>query len=183
MLFRSIEYLVEKNKECGRISNAWKYKILSPKVSNDATLFDKALCVANFKTLLEDLQYIMKEKKYDENIFCRELGILYDRFGKLNTASMYFKKTLKETFNPTIYINLIQVDHGAFDDKTIQPLINDKNNVYIRVAAKYWKAHIDMHDGKFQFDDYSQLLDEWRKHKDTILKIYPYDGLHLMRRW
>ena len=178
-----IEYLVEKNKECGRISNAWKYKILSPKVSNDATLFDKALCVANFKTLLEDLQYIMKEKKYDENIFCRELGILYDRFGKLNTASMYFKKTLKETFNPTIYINLIQVDHGAFDDKTIQPLINDKNNVYIRVAAKYWKAHIDMHDGKFQFDDYSQLLDEWRKHKDTILKIYPYDGLHLMRRW
>ena len=178
-----IEYLVEKNKEYGRISNAWKYKILLPKVSNDATLFDKALCVANFKTLLEDLQYIMKEKKYDEDIFCRELGILYDRFGKLNTASMYFKNALKETFNPSIYINLIQVDHGAFDDKTIQPLIDEKNNAYIRVAAKYWKAHIDMHDGKFQFDDFSQMLEEWREHKATILKMYPYDGLHLMRRW
>lgn len=179
-----IKYLVKKNKECGRISNAWKYKILLlPKVPNDATLFDKSLCVANFKTLLEDLQYIIKEKKYDEVLFYRELGILYDRFGKLNTASMYFKKALKQGFSPAIYINLIQVDHGEFDDKRIQPLINEKEDAYIRVAAKYWKAHIDMHDGKFQFDNFSQLLDEWLEHKDTILKLYPYDALHLMRRW
>lgn len=182
--FSVIEYLVKKNKECGRISNAWKYKILLlPKVPNDTTLFDKALCIANFKTLLEDLQYIMKQKKYDEALFYRELGILFDRFGKLNTASMYFKKTLKQKFNPAIYINLIQVDHGAFDDETIQPLIDKKKDAYIRVAAKYWKAHIDMHDGKFQFDDFSQMLDEWQEHKDMIFKMYPYDGLHLLRRW
>lgn len=179
-----IEYLVEKNKECGRISNAWKYKILLlPKVPNDTALFDKALCIANFKTLLEDLQYIMREKNYNEALFCRELGILFDRFGKLNVASMYFKKALAQKFSPSIYINLIQVDHGTFDDKTIQPLIDEKEDAYIRVASKYWKAHIDMHDGKFQFGDFSQLLDEWREHKDMIIKKYPYDGLHLMRRW
>lgn len=182
--FSVIEYLVEKNNECGRISNAWKYKILLlPKVPNDTTLFDKVVCVANFKTLLEDLQYIIKEKNYDEVIFYRELGILFDRFGKLNIAAKYFTRTLEQKFNPAIYINLIQVDHGAFDAETIQPLIDEKEDAYIRVAAKYWKAHIDMHDGKFAFDDFSQLLDEWQEHKDMILKMYPYDGIHLMRRW
>lgn len=182
--FSVIEYLVEKNRECGRISNAWKYKILLlPKVPNDTTLFDKALCVANFKTLLEDLQYIIKEKKYDDVLFCRELGILFDRFGKLNTAATYFTRALEQKFYPAIYINLIQVDHDAFDAEKIQLLIDEKEDAYIRMAAKYWKAHIDMHDGKFQFDDFSQLLDEWQEHKDVILKKYPYDGLHLMRRW
>lgn len=179
-----IKYLVEKNKECGRISNAWKYKILlMPEVPNETILFDKSLCVANFKTLLEDLLYIIKEKNYSDALFYRELGILFDRSGKLNVASLYLKKALDQKFNPAIYINLIQVDHSEFDEKIIQSLTEEKKDAYIRVAAKYWKAHIDIHDGKFQFEDFSQLLDEWLRHKDMILKMYPYDGLHLMRRW
>jgi len=179
-----IQYLVEKNKKCGRISNAWKYKILLlPDVSNDTVLFDKSLCVANFKTLLEDLQYIIKKRNYCKSLFYRELGILYDRSGALNKASEYLRKALEQKFNPAIYINLVQVDHGAFDERTIQYLVEDKKDAYIRIAAKYWKAHIDIHDGKFQFEDFSKLLDEWQEHKDMILKKYPYDGLHLMRRW
>ncbi|MCM1235915.1 MAG: hypothetical protein NC489_37970 [Ruminococcus flavefaciens] len=182
--FSVIKYLVEKNIECNRTSNAWKYKILLlPTVPNDNTLFDKALCIANFKTLLEDLQYIIKEKNFSEILFYRELGILFDRFGKLNIATEYFKKALDQKFSPAIYINLIQVDHGAFDDKVIQSLIDEKNDTYIRVAAEYWKAHIDMHDGKFQFNDFAKLLDDWKEHKDEIIEMYPYDGLHLMRRW
>lgn len=178
-----IKYLKDKNKECGRISNAWKYMILLPDVPNDTSLFDESLCIANFKTLLEDLQYIMKKKNYSDALFYRELGILFDRSGKLNKASVYFKKALEQKFSPAIYINLIQVDHGEFDAKRIQSLIEKTDDVYIRVAAKYWKAHIDMHDGKFQFEDFSHLLDEWLEHKETILERYPYDGLHLLRRW
>ncbi len=178
-----IKYLKDKNKECGRISNAWKYMILLPEVPNDTSLFDESLCVANFKTLLEDLQYIMKNKNYSDALFYRELGILFDRSGKLNMASVYFKKALEQKFSPAIYINLIQVDHGEFDEKSIQSLIEKTDDVYIKVAAKYWKAHIDMHDGKFQFEDFSHLLDEWLEHKETILERYPYDGLHLLRRW
>lgn len=179
-----IEYLSKKNEECGRISNAWKYRtLLLPKTPKDSVLFDKSLCVANFKVLLEDLQYIIKVKHYNESLFYRELGILFDRSGKLDRASMYFKKALKHFFDPTIYINLIQVDHGEFDEKTIFPLLLNKNDAYIRVAAKYWKAHIDIHDGKFQFEEFSELLEEWKNYKDLILKLHPYDGLHLMRRW
>lgn len=178
-----IEYLVNKNKEYGRISNAWKYMILLPEVPNNTSLFDESLCVANFKTLLEDLQYIMKEKNCSEALFYRELGILFDRSGKLNMASVYLKKALEQKFSPAIYINLIQVDHGEFDEKRIQSLIEKTEDIYIRVAAKYWKAHIDMHDGKFQFEDVFYLLDEWLEHKEAILERYPYDGLHLLRRW
>lgn len=178
-----VRYLVDKNINCNRFSNAWKYKILNPTISKDRILFDKALCTANFKTLLEDLQYIMKQKNYREEQFYRELGILTDRFGQLDKAANYIKNQLNSKFEPALYINLVQVNHGKFNKKTINKLMLDMNDAYVRIAAKYWKAHIELHDGKFNFDNFSQLLTEWTRNKSLILSNHPYDGLHLMRRW
>lgn len=178
-----IQFLEEKNYNYMRYSNAWKYKILLPDEAKDNQLFDKALYIANFKTLLDDLHYIIREKNYNESDFYRELGILSDRYGKLDDAADYFQKLLQIIFEPSVYINLIQVDHSKFSDEKISSLIVNENDPYIRVAAKYWKAHIDIHDGKFLEEDFFQLLDEWKKHKEKILVSYPYDGIHLLRRW
>lgn len=179
-----VKYLLEKNKEFSRFANAWKYNvILQPAIPNDKNLFDKSLCVANFKTLLDDLKYLINEKNSVKCSFYRELGILYDRYGQLDQAAINFKKILENNFEPAIYINLVQVDHGEFIEERINTLSETKNDPYIKIAAKYWKAHIDIHNGIFHFKDFSCLLDEWRTQKDVILKKYPYDGLHLLRRW
>lgn len=178
-----IKFLEQKNYRCMRFSNAWKYKILLPDEAKDNRLFDKTLYIANFKTLLDDLYYIIKEKNYNESEFYRELGILSDRYGKLDDAADYFQKLLQIEFEPSVYINLIQVDHSKFSDEKIYSLIANEKDPYIRVAAKYWKAHIDIHDGKFQEEDFFQLLDEWQGYKEKILDSYPYDGIHLLRRW
>lgn len=179
-----IKYLLEKNKAYNRYTSAWIYNvILQPETPNDTYLFDKSLCIANFKTLLDDLLYLIKEKNSVMCSFDRELGILYDRSGYLNEATKCFKKALQNNFDPAIYINLIQVDHNEYNEENIAPLLETKNDHYVRIAAKYWKAHIDVHDGVFHFNDFSNLLEEWKTHKDTILKKYPYDGLHLLRRW
>lgn len=178
-----IHFLLLKNKDYNRIPNAWRYNLLLKDDSQNDILFDESMCVANFKTLLEDLNYIIKVKQYPQSLFYRELGILSDRFGKLNIAANYFEKLLSRSFNPSVFINLIQVDHSKYNKFVLRPLMTDKKDPYIRIAAKYWIAHMDLHDGKFQFYHFSKLLSEWVENKTYVLNLHPYDGLHLLRRW
>lgn len=177
-----IRFLIKKVIECGRFSNAWKYTLLLSEPADNYGLFDKALLYANFQTMMEDLHYIIYVKRYNEKLFYRELGILSDRIGNMSISADYFQKIINREFNFYIYINLVQVDHSKYRDDLMEPLF-DSDDPYLRIASAYWKAHIELHDGIFRFEDFYNLLAVWIEHKDYILQKHIYDGLHLMRRW
>lgn len=157
---------------------------LKNNISDQKEIFDLLAINTNFSVLLGEMEFLVSVDKKIETIYRREIGILCDRTGNLIKSRCNFKTLLNKAqknnnlnLSLEIFYRLVQIDHTEYEN--YKQLRNCYHSVpYLKIQKRYWQLHIDMHKGKFSFEDFIQLL----KQTNVICDKVCYDNLHLARR-
>lgn len=144
--------------------------------------FDKIIKIYSFRFVAEMLELILKlyPSLYDYTFL---LAIVKDRMDELEKASAIFKTFFKDSqFGDLAILYYLQSNHGFQDDLENLNKIKSKE-LFFDYSKKYWKLHIAMHHGIFNYNGFVSLIDNIEKNL-TILKKQqsPYDIYHLVRR-
>lgn len=192
-------YLLYKESYCQIIKNlythykkmdhfylAYLYSIFLPECNLNKILFEKTAINANYKTLLREVKYLLEIEPSIHEKHYKEIGVLYDRCGELYKALQeyikYYDKSC-EVDKVDAFFKIVEMDHSYYwnhiDMATNYMLCQDD---YDRLLAKYWAVHMNMHCGKFQFDEMISLINEVERTAKQLIILHPYDSLHLVRR-
>lgn len=159
------------------------YSVLQNEPSDWSKLFDQIVVNANFINLYHELDFLLSQDEVKRPAHYRELGILCDRIGELREAKEYYIKYFKKTESPDAFYKLVQIDHDYLPKYPhIEKKAKENPDCYYRFLAKYWEAHVKMHDGVFDFESFRNIVLEGQDQCDQILHKHPYDGIHLLRR-
>ncbi len=159
------------------------YSVLQNDQSGCSELFDQIVINANFINLYHELDFLLAQDEVKRSIHYREFGILCDRIGELREAKEYYIKYLNKTESPDAFYKLVQIDHDYLPKYPhIVKEAEENTDYYYRFLAKYWEAHVKMHDGVFDFDSFRNMVLESQEQYEQILHNHPYDGIHLLRR-
>lgn len=176
---RLLKYYSDKHNQI----LTYLYSILIDNSSNLKKLFDQIVINANFINLYNELEFLLSRNEEKRSAYYRELGILCDRMGKLKEAKKYYLQYLEKDKSPDAFYKLVQIDHDYLPQyPDIAREAKESMDCYYRLLAKYWEAHVKMHNGYFNFGDFSEMVMEGQEQCDNILHEHPYDGLHLLRR-
>lgn len=165
---------------------AYLYSFFLPKHTSTQQLFEKVAVNANYKTLLKEVKYLLKLEPELHEKYYKELGTLCDRCGELNQALQEYKQYYKqsnESEKADAFFKIVQMEHSYYW-KHIDEAVHyiSCSNDYDRLLAKYWEIHMNMHCGKFQFDEMIFLISELERSANQLVSLHPYDSLHLIRR-
>lgn len=175
--------LAEYYSDNHNMTLTYLYSVLLSEPSNYRSLFDQIVINANFINLYHELDFLFSQDEETRSAYYRELGILCDRIGELKEAKDYYIKYLKVTDSPDAFYKLVQIDHDYLPKYPhIVKKANEDFDCYFRFLAKYWEAHVKMHDGVFDFDGFRNMVLECQDKCEQILQDHPYDGIHLLRR-
>ena len=146
--------------------------------------YDLLFLKSNHMILLEQLIFIGRLEPSAHSQFCREYGILYDRVGHLKKAvDAYSEYLYQGNFRADAIMKLLQVDHTMYENYSGEfPALMMDGNPYVRLLSRYWKLHLEMHNGTFSFVEFAEIMHEWEEFAEQILATYPYDGIHLLKR-
>lgn len=159
------------------------YSVLQNEVSACNELFDQIVINANYINLYHELDFLLSQDEMNRPAHYRELGILCDRIGELREAKEYYIKYLKKSGSPDAFYKLLQIDHDYLPKYPhIVKEAKENADCYYRFLAKYWEAHVKMHDGVFDFEGFRNVVIEGQNQCEQILHNHPYDGIHLLRR-
>lgn len=160
------------------------YSRLLLQISNEDTQYDVLFLNSNYKNLLNQMNFIASLEPKARYLYSREFGILYDRIGLLKSAETAYQDYLEQGSNRAdAILKLVQVNHQYYQKyRDEYPVMLADPDPYIRLLAKYWKLHIEMHTGTFSFAQFSDLITEWEMYLNPILTSHPYEGMHLLRR-
>lgn len=165
---------------------AYLYSFFLPKHASDQRLFEKVAMNANYKTLLGEVKYLLKLEPGLHEKCHKELGTLYDRCGELHQALQEYKQYYEQCNNfekPDAFFKIVQMEHSYYWEHVDEAAhYMSCSNAYNRLLAKYWAVHMNMHCGKFQFDEMAFLINELERSENQLISLYPYDALHLIRR-
>lgn len=158
--------------------------LLKDKSQKLTEIFDLIAINTNFRMLLNEILFLESVERDIETIYKREIGILCDRTGEFLKSRKEFRKLLdfcEEKNNIDLaletFYRLVQIDHTEYNNHN--ELRNyHSDSVYLQFQKKYWKLHIDMHKGRFDFTSFLKLLDETK----VLAEKNCYDHLHLSRR-
>lgn len=159
------------------------YSMMAQDTLKAKKIFTNIVVNANFMNLYSEMMFLFDLKVCEINRYYKEIGILCDRCGKLQEARRFFSLYMDTEKSADAFYRLVQIDHKTIDkypDIKNSALIS--SNIYIKNLSNYWEIHIAMHRGIFQFEKLFELACELQNYAEIIVRDYPYDGLHLMRR-
>lgn len=159
------------------------YQMPVQQYDQQKVLFEEIVNNSNFLNLYENMKFLFDVGVCTEKDYYKELGILCDRSGKLKEAKRLYEKYFIHTHSIDAFYKLVQVDHAMINSNLKDLIVlNNANDSYDCVLRDYWRIHIDMHAGHFEFKKIYELAQFTQKWADTIIANCPYDGLHLIRR-
>lgn len=181
-----LQNLSEYYRKENQVYLTYLYSFFLPKQASDQQLFEKVAINVNYKILLNEVKYLLRLEPRLHKKCHKELGILYDRCGELNQALQEYKQYYEQSNvaeKPDAFFKIVQMEHNYYWENLDEAVhYMSYSNDYDRLLAKYWAIHMNMHCGKFQFDDMTFLINELEKFASQLISIRPYDALHLIRR-
>ena len=180
---RIFQQLAHNSSSCNNPVLKFLYCMLAREIDCAKKLFEEIVSNVNFLNLYEDMMFLFDLSVCNIDDYYKEIGILCDRCGKLQDAKNFYANYWAKENNADAFYKLVQIDHKIIDKyANIQILAINSDDLYINSLSKYWKIHINMHRGIFQFQSILDLACEVQKHAEDIVFNHPYDGLHLIRR-
>lgn len=149
-------------------------KQLQLEQSKREKLFINALRCGNYLTLSKSLHDELIYSPNKENLFGYEMGTLYFYSSQQEKSFMKYNNLLKFTSNQDqkmrLMLKIIETTHGDVNYSTKKNIDNylrklNLSGIPNTLYAKYWKLHIESERGKFDLDEYNQLLIELVKIK------------------
>ncbi|ERK46792.1 hypothetical protein [Faecalitalea cylindroides] len=170
------EYYNQKNNK----QLSFFYGIISENYKEEShQLFNTIAINVNFKELLKKLELLICFRSNIQNEYCKELGILCDRTGRLNKAKkLYLRCDINS--NNDIFYRLLQIDHSYIKKKKDFKI--EFTSTYLCILDEYWTIHMDMHQGIFQLKKMEELVNKTSKQIEDLISYNLYDACHLMRR-
>lgn len=151
------------------------------------TVFDTSLKKGNLKTMYYQLTNFVSSNRLSDKLFSKEIGILSDRLGDLDTSLKYLTDYYSQFSKDTLEYNkgkyyLIQVQHG-YHNKHVFPKIDrtTTKDQFLIFSDLYWRNHINLHNGIFDLDSY---YDDFLTVSKSINydHVQDYEVLHVLRR-
>lgn len=165
---------------------SYLYAFLLQKYVSNKILFEKIAVNVNYKTLLNEVKFLLKLEPMLQEKCHKELGILYDRCGELYKAQEEYRQYYEQGCDAEkvdAFFKIVQIEHSYYSQHIKEAVgYKECSNDYDRLLAKYWAVHMNMHYGKFQFDEMIELINELESSAEELIKSHPYDSLHLIRR-
>lgn len=164
---------------------AWYYSLLCRNsIIYNNHLFDLVLNQANIKSMLAAIGFYWKYMKNKPYSLYREYGVLNSIAGNEDLARRFLLHSFRLHPTPEVLLELFEVKHRYYleFEETIQK-ISINSNPYVNLGISYWKKHINMHLGNFDFLSYSSDASLILENMYWIQEHEPYEGEHLLRRW
>ncbi len=111
------------------------------------------------------------------------LAIIEDRIEEYSDACEHYQKFFSHSLYQDISkLYYFQSNHGYDDNlKFLEEIRN--TNLFFEYSKKYWKLHIDMHKGIFNYSNFKNLLDDIKNNFSYFITCEShFDIYHLLRR-
>lgn len=159
------------------------YCMLCNDIDRAKELFDHVAVNANFLNLYKEMMFLFDANICEETFYYREIGILCDRCGRLKEAAHFYSLYLDAEKSADALYKLVQINHKIIDNyPAITLAAMQSSDLYLFSLSNYWKIHINMHRGIFEFEKIYRLAYDIQPKSEEIIRRHPYDGLHLIRR-
>lgn len=150
----------------------------------ESRAYDQAFNEASFSVLRQKFDFIIELDPECKEHCYRERGIVFDRLGKLQKATEQYVLYYQNHQTADALLKAVQTDHALYPryEDEIDRFCVAPGAAYDRLLARYWRIHMEMHQGVFSFEKMSELIDELSDNARDIVMQEPYSGLHLLRR-